>query len=243
MKRRRKTVKELRTKDPHGTRRDDERDRHESYGMVSLTRQTWGGRGGGCTLFGSKIKHGNVISMKISKAERSRNKYWEHYFPKQQIIEILLSPAQFTSMLTQMNTSGSPCTLAWLNGESIEQPPDHDTIDELKDDLAKKYSELAARVDKLKDTIDERLKGAVKAADKKEIKEAVYFIHQDLESNLGYLRKCQHEKLETAVSEAKAEVESAMVTTLINAGIEHIKAGNLEMTTMGQPQIEMDDDE
>ena len=139
-----------------------------------------------------------------------------------------------------MNTSGSPCTLHWLQGGTIEMPPDHDTIDELNDDLAKKYAELAARVDKLKNTIDEKLKGPVKAADKRDIKEAVYFIHQDLDSNLGYLKKCQHKKLETAVSEAKAEVESAMVTTLINAGMEHLKVGNIEMTTV-IPQIEVDE--
>jgi len=234
MRRKKKTVKELRTKNKHGVRSDDELDEHESYGMISLTRQSWGGRGGGASLFGSKIKHNNVISLKINHADRSRNKYSDFYYSKSQIIEILLSPAQFTSMLTQMNTSGSPCTLHWLNGESIEIPPDHDTIDELKDDLAQKYKELAARVDEMKNTIDERLKGAVKKADKEAIKEAVYFIHQDLDSNLGYLRKCQYEKLEDTVSEAKAEVESAMVTTLINAGIEQLKVGNIEMTTMKQ---------
>ncbi len=233
---RRKTVKELRTKDTQGHRTDDERDRHVSYGMISLTRQSCGGRG--ATLFGSKIKHGNLISLKISHAERSRNKYCEHHFPKKQIIEILLSPAQFTSMLTQMNTSGSPCTLRWLNGEAIEMPPYHDTIDELKDDLTTKYRELAARVDKLKATIDESLQGTVEKADKKAIKEAVFFIYQDVSSNLGYLRKCQYEKLETAVSEAKAEVESAMVTTLINAGLEHAKEERLA-SSANPPQIEV----
>lgn len=107
-------------------------------------------------------------------------------------------------------------------------PPDHTTIDELKDDFALKYKELAAMIDERKDTIEDRLKGAVKKADKDAIKESVYFIHQDLDSNLGYPRKCQHKKLETAVSEAKADVEAGVVTTLINAGLAHIKCGTLK---------------
>jgi hypothetical protein len=224
----RRNVKDLREKGK-GTFKDDDVDKHQSYAMVSISRQSWGN---GATLFGSKIKHNNILSLKISHAERNRNKYYEHYFSKKQIIEVLMSPAQFTSMLTMMNTSGSPCTLSWLNGESIEPPPDHDTIDELKDDLAEKYNELANTVRALKADIDGLLKGTVKKADKDAIKSAVHQIYNDVSSNILYLRKCQHEKLETTVAEAKAEVESAMVTTLINAGIEHIKAGDLEITSM-----------
>ena len=233
---RRKSVKELRVKDK-GSHREHELDAHPSYGMISISRQSWGGGG---TLFGSKIKHNNIISLKISTAERSRDKYHDSYFSKDQIIEVLLSPAQFTSMLTQMNTSGVPCTLQWLKGEgTIESPPDHDTIDELKDDLTEAYAALADKINVLKESIDERLKGTVKKADKEEIKFSVMKIHQELDSNLEYLSRCQHKKLETTVSEAKAEVESAMVTTLINVGIEHLKVGNIEMTTM-KPQIEVD---
>lgn len=225
----RKTVKELRTLDPHGTRPDDELDEHESYGMVSICRQQWGKEG--TALFGSKIQHGSVISLQVHKAQRSRSKYHEHYFQREQLFEVLLSPAQFTSMLTQMNTSGSPCTLSRVMGESMEAPPSHDTLEELKDDLATKYDELAERLDKLNVIVEQRLQGPVKAKDKADIKSAVYSIYQDVNSNLGYLRKCQKEKLDTAVSEAKAEVESAMVTTLINAGIEHVKCGGIEITS------------
>lgn len=237
---RRKTVKDLRVPDPHGTREDDELDEHESYGMVSIFRQQWGGDG--AVLFGSKIQHGSVISLQVHRAQRSRSKYHEHYFQKKQLIEILLSPAQFTSMLTQMNTSGSACTLSRVMGETMEAPPSHDTLEELKDDLAAKYKELADRVDKLNDVVEKGLQGSVKAQDKKDIMGAVTSIHQDISMNLDYLRKCQQEKLEQAVSEAKAEVESTMVTTLINAGIEHIKVGGIEMITIPKPILSTEDE-
>ena len=80
-----------------------EKRNHPSYGQVSLSTIH---SSGGVDLFGSRIKHGTFIELKIQTAELERDEFHDHYFGRDHIVKVWLSPAQFTGLLTQMNTPG-----------------------------------------------------------------------------------------------------------------------------------------
>ena len=79
---------------------------HESYGTIQFFKGQCSTR----TLFGSSIKHNDIILCRISNAELQRylNKDWIH--PISTVLEFEMSQTQFAEMLTNMNSSGAPIT-------------------------------------------------------------------------------------------------------------------------------------
>jgi len=215
-----KNVKELRQKVDSPSR--EFVDKHESYGMVSIRHA--GRSMEGEQLFGSSIKHNNFIVLQIHTAERHRDKYSDHYFPRKRLIEIKLSPAQFTGFLTQPNSAGVPCTISMTeNNPNIESPPDHNVREELETDLSDKYKELKTLVYGMEKRIDSLLTGPVKKADKEEIKNIMTKLKNDIGSNLEFLQKVQTEKLEKVGVEIIAEAEAAVNSMIKSVGLEELQ--------------------
>jgi len=215
-----KTVKDLRQNSDSPLK--ESIDQHESYGMVNISHAQHCGKG--IQLFGSSVKHNNYIILQINKAERHRDKYGDHYFAREHLIEIQLSPAQFVGMITQPNTSGIPCTLYRTENSGIISPaPEHKIKEEMEDDLAEKYKELKTKVFRMQKKVDELLKGQVKAADKSEIKTIITKIKNDVSSNLQYLQECQTKKLESVGAEIMAEAEASISALIKNTGLEELQ--------------------
>lgn len=213
----------------------DSVDEHESYGMISLSRQQCGGEG--FSLFGSAVHHHTAIRLTISKAERMRDAYTDHYFSKDQLIEIRLSPAQFTGMISNFNTSGIPCTLRWLSGKGyLEQPPTHHIKEEMLDDITEEYAKLRKLARELEVKVESIMVGVVKKADKEEIRTLAIHVNNAVNSNLEFLQKRQKDRLERAVSEAKVEVEAAVTGIIHSAGLDAI-AKNLDVVLLPEETI------
>lgn len=209
----------------------DDIDKHPSYGMVSLGQTHFGGTGGGTTLFGSGVKHGTAISLKINYAERHRSAYHDSYFSKNRIIEIYVSASQFTTLLTKMNTTGVPCTLNWTAQDGhIESPPEHNVKQEMQTELKAKYADLAARVQSLEVVVQTALKGPVKATDKVKILNSVHKISQDVSGNMAFLQKCHTKTLEGIGSEIIAEAEAQLSGMITAVGLEHLQGQAKQLT-------------
>ena len=212
---------------------DKIKDVHPSYGMVSLSHVS----SNGIPLFGSGIKHNNFVELTIRHAESRGDAYHEHYFGRDKIISVFLSPAQFTGLLTRTNTPGVPCTISKLNGEYIDPPEERNVKTELFDDLKSQFKKLEERVRVLKDEIDRDLKGPVNKAAKEKIKFNVMKIHQDIDSNLVYLMKCQTEKMEDIGTEIIADAEATVNTIIRQAGLESIQEENKRLKNRKLKQI------
>ena len=211
-------------------------DEHQSYGMVSLSHVS----SNGIPLFGSGVKHNNFVELKIKHAVRKKDAYHDHYFSKDRIVSVYLSPAQFTGMLTRTNTPGVPCTINWLTGDGYIDPPEERNIKtELYDDLKEQFKNLSDRVKELKDEIDADLKGPVNKAAKEKIKFNVMKIHQDLNANLTFLMRCQSTKLEDLGTQIVTEAEATVNGIIKQAGLEAIQEENkrLEFKNANQPKI------
>jgi len=213
-----KTVEELRVPLENSYRTEESLDQHESYGMISMCTNQCGGKG--VSLFGSSIKHGTFISVKIKTAERTRDIYGGHYMPKETIAEVWISSAQFTGMLTQMNTSGVPCSIRYSEKHGgREMPPSHDVHQEMFQDLKDKYNELSRKVKSLQVGVEKDLKGAVSKESKERIKFNINSVYSDLHSNLEFLQQQQTKRLERVSTELISEAEACINSLIYDRGL------------------------
>lgn len=203
----------------------------ESYGMISISRGQVGGMGK--NLFGSDIKHNNIISLTISRGayDRGINSDWFH--AKEDLIRIELSPVQFAEAITNMNTSGVPCTLARFNGECIDYVPNIPSKKEVfREEFSNDIKEMSDIIDKLSSEIEDIInsKKAVNKSDKESIQKGLYRMKQQINSNIPYLTKCFDEQLEKSISHSKAEVEAYVQNKINSLGLKSLKEEtNLEI--------------
>ena len=203
----------------------------KSYGMIDVSRGSVGGAGK--RLFGSDIKHNNIITLTISQGacDRGLNTDWFH--GKEQLIKIELSPVQFAEAITNMNTSGVPCTITRFNGEMIDPVPELINKKEVfREEFSKDVKEVSDIIGKLSDEINDILssKKAMTKSDKESIQSGLRRINQQLNSNIPYLADCFDEQIEKSVSHSKAEVEAYVQNKINTLGLKALrKETNLEI--------------
>lgn len=194
---------------------------HESYGMIKLGRTT----GGQTSLFGSSIQHNNVIRLSISTAElhRGLGRDWHH--PKSEIIEIELSPTQFTELITNMNTIGVPCTIKHINRKKMENCPSSDKKQQFEDEFSNDMKELADRIQKITERTKEILssKKAINKSEKDEILSEIRGLDTHIRSNIPFMYSSFNEQMDKTVTEAKGEVEAFVTNKITSLGIEAMK--------------------
>jgi hypothetical protein len=214
-------------------RHKEKYEKHPAYGMASISTINISKE---LVLFGSKIKHNTFIELKIERAEKKKSIYYDHYFGKKPLIKVHLSPSQFAGLLTQSNTPGVPCTIDFIQGEgAIERLSDNVSVrDDFVNDITNQFKDLEKRVLELKNEIDDDLKGPVKKATKEKIKSNVMKIHQDLESNLSFLMKCQIKKLEDVGVQIISEAEATVNNMIRATGLEHLKKGISQTSQISQ---------
>jgi hypothetical protein len=109
---------------------DDEFEReHPSYGLIRISRVTGGP--GAARLFGSPLaNHYGTIRLSIGSAKWTHGLHHDRYYGSMhgEHVEIEMSAAQFADMITSLNVgSGTPCTIRYLAGVQIPNPPDYAT--------------------------------------------------------------------------------------------------------------------
>ena len=185
----------------------DNKMQHESYGMLGFARcQTTGS-----ALYGSSIKHTNIIrlELKTSECERSLNK--NYYYGRKKLFVVDMSMSQYAELISSMNCGdGIPVTIRELNGKMVEDWP---YVNETKihyDAFKKEYKELNAKALDLVETLTERFK-STKPLGKKEKEEILSTLRQfqyDLDENNDFRDTQFRRHMEKVTADAKAEVES-----------------------------------
>ena len=195
--------------------------KHESYGMVSVHRT----HGGMSNLFGSSIQHGNTIRLAINLAEVHRKYNTDFYYPRDQIIEIELSPVQFSELITNMNTTGVPCTIKKLQGKRMSECPSVNKKQEFENELVDDMKMISNRMAKLTKRTEEILnsKKAPTKAEKQEILREIDKLHQEVASNLPFAYECFNEQMEKTVGEMKGEIDAFVTHQITSLGIEALK--------------------
>lgn len=205
-----------------------ESENHPSYGCVCLSRVT---SSQGMSLFGSSIKHSNVIRLRVNRASLRRNYHEDRHSSEGSIVEVDFSPAQFAEMITSAGIGeGVPCTIRRLNNESIPEPrfdsKREQFANEFKghtDEVALKFNGLIAEMAEMAE------KSTVGKKERQEFLKKLRMLKQDVECNTPFIAEQFNEQMDKTVHEAKVEVEAFVSDLVIRTGLEAIKRGPLAL--------------
>jgi len=203
---------------------EDKKDEHESYGLVQMNRID----GQFSNLFGTNVDSSSAVALRIKKAyvERGLNKNWIH--GNGEYIEVILSPNQFSELLTTMNHGqGVPCTIQHISGKRMEQPPARETEPEqIRAEFKEKVKELDQKMDEFGQKIVTILdKKSILKADRDEIRNHLRMLHREIGANFPFVLKQFNRSTEKIVKEAKSVVDAFVTQTINRAGIKAIKDG------------------
>lgn len=195
---------------------------HPAYGTARFSRVT-----GNIKLFASPLdRHQNFITLTISRAELQHDTGTDWRFPREPLIEVAFSAAQFAQLLTTLNVGeGVPCTIQSIDRKPVPPlPSDEETeTDRIHKDFSRSLKGLIEKISESQRKANLILsKKSVGKLDRQEIKAALANIRQEIESNLPFLvEQFQRAacKIETA---SKAEVEATITAAVEKLGLEKL---------------------
>lgn len=201
-----------------------EKEEHESFGMIEISRNT---NNRGQALFGSSIKHENIITIKIKKGvvERSINNDW--YFDKGiPFIEIDMSPTQFAELITTLNHgSGTPCTIKYINGQKMPECPEVNKRQQFEQEFANDMYALKKDITKLTEETKQLLnsKKPLTIKEKQLILSQIESLEREIQHNIPYVQAQFNEQMDKTVLEAKGEMEAFVTNTVQKLGLNSLK--------------------
>lgn len=220
---------------------DDEFEReHPSYGLIRISRVTGGP--GAARLFGSPLaNHYGTIRLSISGAKWTHGLHHDRYYGgmRGEHVEVEMSAAQFADMITSLNVgSGTPCTIRYLAGVQIPNPPDYATeAEHIRDSFEGSLDKYKAKAHEYRKTI-EKLTDKLPAKAKDQIRIALDVIEDQLGSNVPFVIKQFQEATTKIATAAKAEVEAFVSHAIRSAGLDAIAEGRLPSLLPSGPSVD-----
>jgi archaellum component FlaC len=195
----------------------------------------------GHVLFGSSVGCNQIISLKISQAEVSRNLSEDWVHGEGPIIEVWLTPSQFAELITSMNYgSGAPGTLRWLRGEGSFDLPElpsksEQFKEEIDEDIKKFRYNIIRASKKAKDMLDDP-KPPTKAV-RQELKSMIDSIEAFASSQLSFVMDQFNQQMARTVSECKAEVDAFVTHVVQKTGLDTLKDSVPQISYTKQEQV------
>jgi hypothetical protein len=210
---------------------------HPSYAVLGISRI----RGRDETLFGSSIKHHEVIRLRISPASVTRNLNRDWYRAhRDPVVEVDMSLTQFAEAITSFNMgSGVPCTIHTLNGEDIPPPEWESKREQFANEFEAKTQKVAKKFDDLvaKATVVHEKSSATKG-DRAELLNMIQMLRQEIASNMPFVAESFNEQMDKTVGEAKGEVEAFFMRKVMDAGLAAVQRDGLTGEGLAPPMIE-----
>jgi len=207
---------------------DEEKEEHESFGLVSFTRTT----GNPGRLFGSPLRnHESYVTLRVSKAVRLNSHGQDRYYGSHRgdVVEVSMSAAQFAELLTTMNVGlGVPCTINYVGGKRLEKPPEDMEleVEKVRRTYGRDLQELVKKVREGRPEMEKILeKKSLTVADKKALQEFMGLIERHATDNAPFMLSQFEEATETVVKHAKAEIDSFVTANVVQQGLAAIAAG------------------
>ncbi|MFA5766867.1 MAG: hypothetical protein WC919_03010 [Candidatus Paceibacterota bacterium] len=221
---------------------DSTREEHESFGLVGFSRISHGGAVGGTNLFGSAICHHHTIALRIKKATKERRLHDDRYYGGETIIEVEMSPNQFSEAITTMNVGdGVPCTIRRIGKKGMADCPEETMRQVFEEEFKQacvKTSDMACELVKQAQAILNQK--TIKVSERKELLEVLRRIQQNLQSNLPFIGTQFNEAMDDVVADAKGAVEAFFTHRINDLGIQAIQQGAPDMRMLGQTSDDKD---
>ncbi len=194
--------------------KENERFTHPSFGQISFSRATFGGKHPNTNFYGSELPQDHCIIMSVHKSEIDRSLAQDRYYTREvPLIEVRMTSNQFSELITSLNIgSGVPCTIEWLNQKQVEQvtPPEsrkefvHRKFQDRMTEFAKSIREQQL---KARDLVKKK---TLSKQDVHDLTHHIEWLTNEVELNIPFFMKCFQETMDEVVIEAKQEVENAI---------------------------------
>lgn len=204
---------------------DAKYEEHPSWGMVQFSRGEFTGKK---RLFGSSLeRHGSTISLRIFRGSRKHHLSEDWYLAKSltPLIEVELSAAQFAGLLTTMNVGdGVPCTIRYVEGKKMPDPPDDSReAERVRESFQQHLNGITEQLGKLLDKADVALMQPLKAGGRKDLREQLHRIRQEIESNLPFVLHQFERATEKITTAAKSEVDAFVTEAATRLGLAKLR--------------------
>lgn len=181
----------------------------------------------GVNLFGSNVKHSNLIQLSIHQAEVERHlsKDWI-YGSNKTLIEVSLSPTQFAELLTSLNVgNGVPATLNSFNNECFETPEYASKADQFKEEVSEYLDYTLNELSSLYNELTEKLTDGkpISNKEKKPLLSKVESFQRLISDKLPFIMNQFSKHMDKTVQESKAEVDAFVMHNVTKLGFEAIK--------------------
>lgn len=196
---------------------------HESYGQVGFSRITCHPA---ANLYGSNIRHGELINLTIRRSRKYRNLNSDRYHGGDAIVSVLLSPAQFAELLTSLNVGlGVPCTIQNIFYNHMASSPEEsqrqknetefkETCEEAMQESQSVIADVAKLFNKKKN---------IGKDDRNKIIKQLERLQRLLTDRIPFMQKQYAEAMEKTEVEAKAAVEAFVTYALTSIGAEALR--------------------
>lgn len=220
---------------------------HPSYGVVTLTKSTVSPPQ---ALYGSSIKHGNMIRMDIDHSELHIGNTHEWYHKNGTICSIEMSMTQFAEMISSVgNADGVPCTVIFTEEEgNIRYPNFVDKTKRFREDFNDETESikniLNAAYKQIKDVFDSKKQPT--KAEKEKVLNALKTAYMKTRENLPYASECFAKHTDSIIKEAKGEIEAfanSKYTEMLTALAKGEKVPEIDMVKPVELGITTDSEE
>lgn len=183
---------------------------HPAFGHIQVNRVA---SSHGVSLFDSEIKHQHFVVLTIRQATRKRdlNRDWIH--PTEQIIEVSMSEAQWATMVSSLNSGGTPVTLSWMR--KVGYLPSIPFAPRLELSIEETRRAAHRMFAKAKEAL-----AAVKERPNKGNIRALELALNGAEPNVTYAAKTLAEHAENTVQKAKADIEAMVDSRARQLGLD-----------------------
>lgn len=210
----------------------DSVERHPAYAQISASRFSVGGdKRGGVPLYGSDFVHQAGVSITVRRSELHRGLSNDWPFARDELIEVVLSEAQWATFVSTMNAGmGTQCTLRHVGMEDVPgiafAPNSKEQFqNELKDRLAEAVKTLTS------------LQALVEEGKKVPLREAVRSLKQQLESSLPFVADQFNEHVENVTEHARIEVAAYLANAVQRAGLKALGADDPAPLALPNPKL------
>ena len=195
---------------------------HPAYGMIELNRRT---SSSARQLFGSNIQVSDTMMLRIHKAEVKRDINRDSYYARDNIIEIEMTPLQFSELITGVGMGGGvSCTIQRSNGKNIPEPKFSNKAGIIREEFKEDMVDLTQKTIELKTEIAKQLiKSKVPKIHQERLNSLANMIVQEIASNIPYMSERFNDEIDRTQTEGKAAFEAYITGKIMKLGFSELE--------------------
>lgn len=199
---------------------------HPAFGQI-VAHRTQGSR----VLYGSDIDAPGFVTVTITRSEMRRSLSRDWFHPRDELIQVSMTEAQWAAFVSGMNIGSGPCcTIQSIRNEYVPELPEREESKTalFEKEIRESVTKLAERVAALASKLD----GPLPKTKVAELRRELENVASHIAGNVTFVGDQFTEHMENEVERAKMEVNAYVTSTLMRAGIDSLSKGSLTDCTV-----------